>query len=106
MLAALLSNAEPVELQGDTLLLRVLDQNPVAIEGLERQREAIQRLLGGFVAGKVRVGVMRSTAEGGGRTRPARMTEEGARSERLKALRAKDPALNSAVDALDLELLE
>jgi hypothetical protein len=34
------------------------------------------------------------------------MTEEGARNERLKSLRAKDPALNAAIDALDLELLE
>jgi DNA polymerase-3 subunit gamma/tau len=105
MLAALLSSAEPAEVQGDTLLLRVRDQNPVAVEGLERQREAIQRLLGPLVAGQVRVAVARSVAEGG-RAKPARMTEEGARSERLKALRAKDPALNSAVDALDLELLE
>jgi hypothetical protein len=34
------------------------------------------------------------------------MTPGEAQSERLKALRAKDPVLNAAVDALDLELLE
>ena len=38
--------------------------------------------------------------------RPPRLTEEGARAERLKTLRAQDPSLNAAVDALDLELLE
>jgi len=38
--------------------------------------------------------------------RPARLTEDAARAERLKTLRAKDPGLNAAVDALDLELLE
>ena len=38
--------------------------------------------------------------------RPGRLTEEGARAERLKTLRAQDPSLNAAVDALDLELLE
>jgi hypothetical protein len=38
--------------------------------------------------------------------RPVRLTEEGANAERLKALRGKDPTLNAAVDALDLELLE
>jgi len=34
------------------------------------------------------------------------MTEERATAERLKTLRAKDPTLSAAVDALDLELLE
>ena len=38
--------------------------------------------------------------------RPERMTEERATAERLKTLRAKDPTLSAAVDALDLELLE
>jgi hypothetical protein len=38
--------------------------------------------------------------------RAARMTPGEAQSERLKALRAKDPGLSAAVDALDLELLE
>ena len=104
MLAALLANTEPAEVQGETLLVRVLDQNPVAIEGLERQRDVIQKLLAPFVVGALKVGVSRAAEPA--RPRPARMTEEGARSERLKTLRAKDPALNSAVDALDLELLE
>jgi hypothetical protein len=35
-----------------------------------------------------------------------RLTEERANAERLKVLRGKDPTLNAAVDALDLELLE
>jgi hypothetical protein len=30
----------------------------------------------------------------------------GARAERAKALRGRDPALDSAMDALDLELLD
>jgi hypothetical protein len=34
------------------------------------------------------------------------MTEATANAERLKVLRAKDPTLGAAVDALDLELLE
>jgi len=34
------------------------------------------------------------------------MTEEGVRADRLTALRARDPSLNTAIEALDLELLE
>jgi hypothetical protein len=39
--------------------------------------------------------------------RPAqRVTVSGAKAERTKALRGKDPALDSAMDTMDLELLE
>jgi len=41
-----------------------------------------------------------------GRLPPQRVTVAGAKAERAKALRGKDPALDSAMDALDLELLE
>ena len=37
---------------------------------------------------------------------PRRLSVSGARAERTRALRGKDPALDSAMDALDLELLE
>jgi hypothetical protein len=40
------------------------------------------------------------------RPAPQRVTVSGAKAERAKALRGKDPALDSAMDALDLELLE
>jgi hypothetical protein len=35
-----------------------------------------------------------------------RLTVSGAQTERAKALRGKDPALDSAMDAMDLELLD
>jgi hypothetical protein len=34
------------------------------------------------------------------------LNEASANAERLQVLRAKDPTLSAAVDALDLELLE
>src|SRR5881628_3454684 len=78
----------------------------VHAEGIERQRDALAQLVGRYVTEPVRI-----TLEGAGSgerspQRAARMTEEGARQERLRALRAKDPSLSAAVDALDLELLE
>ena len=39
-------------------------------------------------------------------TPPRRLTEEGVRSERLAMLRKRDPVLDLAVEALDLELLD
>jgi len=92
--------------QGATVGIRLLDTNAVHAEGIERQRDALAQLVGRYVTEPVRI-----TLEGAGSgerppQRAARMTEEGARQERLRALRAKDPSLSAAVDALDLELLE
>ena len=106
MLAAVLQDTEVIGVQGDTLVIRVLDQNPVHAEGLERQRDALAILVTPFVSGTVRLRVEKGTASAERSARPSRLTEESAKGERLKTLRAKDPALNSAVDALDLELLE
>src|SRR4029077_8251117 len=101
MLGALLERAEVVGIDGTTVRIRPLDPNPVHAEGLERQRDALSQLVGRYVNGAVRIKL-----EGGGSgaqssARPGRLTEEGARAERLKALRAKDPGLSAAVDALD-----
>jgi DNA polymerase-3 subunit gamma/tau len=80
-------------------------------EGLAHKRDAIARLLGEWSERPVRV-VVTTQPQGSGSTeqapppRPARLTQETANAERLKVLRAKDPTLGEAVDALDLELME
>jgi hypothetical protein len=76
-------------------------------EGLDRQRNTISQLIGAYVdePAPVRIKLAEPEGGGGGGGSP-RLTEERANAERLKVLRAKDPTLNAAVDALDLELLE
>ncbi len=99
LLGSLLAEAEVVAVEGRIVTLR--PGNAVHAEGLERQREAIAQALGLYISEAPRVMI----AAGGGRG-SERMTPEGASAERLKSLRAKDPTLSAAVDALDLELLE
>src|SRR5205809_2111886 len=106
MLGALLQQAEVAAVDGTTVTIRLLDTNPVHAEGIERQREAVANLLGPYVLEPVRVKLEGAGNRERGAVRPARLTEDAARAERLKTLRAKDPGLNAAVDALDLELLE
>jgi DNA polymerase III subunit gamma/tau len=106
MLGALLERAEVVSVDGAAVTIRPLDTNPVHTEGLERQREALSQLVGRYVTGPVRIKLEGTASGERSFSRPERLTEEGARAERLKALRAKDPGLSAAVDALDLELLE
>ena len=75
-------------------------------EGLERQRETIAQLVGRYISEAPRIKVVEQGAGKTAASPPSRMTAEGASAERLKSLRAKDPTLSAAVDALDLELLE
>ncbi len=115
MLGALLPAVEPSAIDGTTVVARALD--PVHAEGLERQRESLAQLIGRYVTEPVRIrleaagsgeGERGERGERGQRSapRPGRLTEQGVRAERLEALRARDPGLDAAVDALDLELLE
>jgi len=103
MLGSLLAEADVVSVEGRVVTLR--PGHAIHAEGLERQRDVIAQSLGRYVSEAPRVKVV-----AGGATPPVappeRITEQGANAERLKRLRAKDPTLSAAVDALDLELLE
>src|SRR6266850_403179 len=103
MLGSLLAEADVVSVEGRVVTLR--PGHAIHAEGLERQRDVIAQSLGRYVSEAPRVKVV-----AGGATSPVappeRITEQGANAERLKRLRAKDPTLSAAVDALDLELLE
>src|SRR6266566_2858838 len=106
MLGALLQVTEVVGVDAGTVTIRLLDTNPVHAEGLERQREVLAQLVARYVTEPVRIKLQGAGSRERAMPRPGRLTEEGARAERLKTLRAQDPSLNAAVDALDLELLE
>ncbi len=106
MLGALLQVTEVVGVDAGTVAIRLLDTNPVHAEGLERQRDALGRLVGRYLTEPVRINLQGAGSGERSTPRPGRLTEEGARAERLKTLRAQDASLNAAVDALDLELLE
>ena len=106
MLGALLQVTEVAGVDAGTVTIRLLDTNAVHAEGLERQRDALAQLVGRYLAKPARIQLDGAGSGEQSTPRPGRLTEEGARAERLKTLRAQDPSLNAAVDALDLELLE
>ena len=106
MLGALLQVTEVTGADDGTVTIRLLDTNPVHAEGLERQRKALAQLVGRYLTTPVHIKLQGAGSGERSAPRPGRLTEEGARAERLKTLRAQDPSLNAAVDALDLELLE
>ena len=107
LLGSLLAEAEVVAVEGRIVTLR--PGHAVHAEGLERQRDTIAQALGQYISEAPRVAIVAGGAGGGGgggRGSAERITAAGASAERLKSLRAKDPTLSAAVDALDLELLE
>jgi len=106
LLGALLQTTEIAEVDGTTLAIRLLDTNPVHLEGLERQRDAVAQVVARYTAEPIRIRLEGAARGDRPAARPARMTEEGVRADRLTALRARDPSLNTAIEALDLELLE
>jgi hypothetical protein len=111
MLPTLLGDTEVSGVDVGTVTIRVLGASAGHAEGIERKHEALARLIGEYSAEPVRVVVIgggsgKPNAAGEPAPRPARLNEQSANAERLKVLRGKDPTLNAAVDALDLELLE
>jgi DNA polymerase-3 subunit gamma/tau len=101
-----LAAAQPRSVEPPNLLLAVAEGNPIHLEALGRQREAVERLLGQAVGAEVRLTLADPAAGGAVPARPRRLNEAEARAERLKLLKARDPALEAAADSLDLEVLE
>jgi len=106
-LASILEDTEPESLGGGALVLRALGRNAMTAEGLSRNRPRIEELLARVLGAPMRLGIGPTGAAAGSRQPVAeRVTAEGARAERTRSLRERHPALDQAVDALDLELLE
>ncbi|HXW98053.1 MAG TPA: hypothetical protein VEI47_10760, partial [Gemmatimonadales bacterium] len=101
-----LAAAQPRAADPPSLTLAVPDGNPIHIEALGRQRDALERLLGEAVGGVVKLVLAEGPEGAPAAPRARRLTEAEARAERLRVLRARDPALEAAADSLDLEVLE
>ena len=104
LLGTALAATEPVEVVPPRVTLRLTDSDAGLALTLERQRERLAALLGKIVGAAVELVV----AEGDVTPAPApkRLSAEGLRADRLKGLRVRDPALDAAAEALDLEIVE
>ena len=104
LLGTALAATEPVEVVPPRVTLRLTDSDAGLALTLERQRERLAALLGKIVGAAVELVV----AEGDVTAAPApkRLSAEGLRADRLKGLRVRDPALDAAAEALDLEIVE
>jgi hypothetical protein len=102
--ATALEHSEPVAVNARGEVTIGLDEpNPIYEQALESVKAELLPLLQQWFAGVLRVSVR---AAGGSAPPPTRLTDEMVRSERLTALRRRDPVLGAAIDALDLDLVD
>jgi DNA polymerase-3 subunit gamma/tau len=98
-----LAAARPALVEPPSLVLEVPGRNPIHAEALGRHRDVVERLLSEAVGAPVQVTLSDNVSPG---ERSRRLTDSEARAERLRLLKGRDPALEAAADALDLEVLE
>jgi DNA polymerase-3 subunit gamma/tau len=98
-----LAAADLGEVAPPAIGLTLADADPGMAMTLERQRERLEGLLGRVVGQPVQ---LRIEGQAPAPARPQRLSDEALRADRLKGLRARDPALDAAADALDLEIVE
>jgi hypothetical protein len=106
LLGSILEDTEPQAYADGALTLRVLGLSAMTAEGLRRNRVRVEELLGRLEAGTIRLAMGPQPAAPPPPPSTERLSAAGAKAERTRALREKHPALDKAVDALDLELLE
>ena len=101
--ASLLEQSLPVSTNANGVLVLQVEA-PAVQEGLAAKMTETIAVMSGWLAGLQKITVR--LAGDSLATGPApRMTVETVRSETLAALRKRDPVLNAAIDALDLDLV-
>jgi DNA polymerase-3 subunit gamma/tau len=102
--ATALGHASPaaVNARGDVTI--ALDEaNPIYAQAIESTKTDVANTLRGWFPGVQRVVVRAPESPA---APPARLTDEMVRAERIAALRKKDPVLDAAIDALDLDIAD
>jgi DNA polymerase-3 subunit gamma/tau len=102
--ATALEHAAPVTVTSRGDVTVALDEaNPIYEQALEAAKVDVASRLREWFPGVNRVTVRAASASGAA---PVRLTDEMVKSERLSAMRRRDPVLGAAIDALDLDLAD
>lgn len=106
MLREALTDAVPVALDGDELVVEV-GGRAAHVEGLARSSAVVAAAIEAVVGRRVRPTFRSAGSKPSAAVPQARRLDHAAdRERRLQLYREKDPALDAAAEALDLELLE
>jgi len=105
-LGELLSAVEPAELALPWLNVVLREPNQLFAERLDQEAPKVEEILSRSLGQPVRLRVVSGQTESGSLPKPRRMSDSSIKADRLREFRAKDPALDTAADALDLEIVD
>ena len=81
------------------------EPNPLFAERLQSDARAVEDVIRARSGQTVRLRVTERGSESAP-ARPRQLTEASLKADRLRGFRAKDPSLDTAADALDLEIVD
>jgi DNA polymerase-3 subunit gamma/tau len=106
LLGQALDGVTPVSAGDGVVRLSSSPDHGVLVEGVQRQLPLVEELIGLRFEGPVKVKLVAEAPPPGRAEPPQRMTNEVLRAERLARLRRIDPALDTAANELDLEIVD
>ncbi|MGI9040557.1 MAG: DNA polymerase III subunit gamma/tau [Gemmatimonadales bacterium] len=103
-----LAATSPSALEAPWLPVTLAEPNPLFAERLQAQAQAVEEVLSRVSGRPLRLRITESGAAEGSpaQPKPRRMTEASIKADRLRTFRTRDPALDTAADALDLEIVD
>jgi DNA polymerase-3 subunit gamma/tau len=102
-----LSHTTPVALELPWLTVALAEPNPLFAERLQAQAQLVEEVLAQAVGQPARLRVTEAgPVDGAPAPKPRKLTEAGLKADRLRTFRTKDPTLDTAADALDLEIVD
>jgi len=100
-----LAATTPSEVENGVLGVVLAESNPLFAERLQAQAAVVEEVIGRFTGQVVRLRVRETQGDLAAPPHRA-LTEAGVKADRLRGFRAKDPSLDTAADALDLEIVD
>jgi DNA polymerase-3 subunit gamma/tau len=102
-----LSHTAPAALELPWLTVALAEPNPLFAERLQAQAHLVEEVLGRAIGQAARLRVTEAgSPDGAPPPKPRKLTDASLKAERLRAFRTKDPTLDTAADALDLEIVD
>jgi DNA polymerase-3 subunit gamma/tau len=100
-----LAATTPAEVESGVVGVVLAEPNPLFAERLQAQAPVVEEVIRRLTGQALRLRVTEGPGEAAA-PRPRTLTEAGIKADRLRGLRAKDPSLDTAADALDLEIVD
>ncbi len=102
-----LAATAPSSVDPPWLTITLVEPNPLFAERLQAQATTVEGILARATGESLRLRVTEGAGPGGADPpRPRPPTEESLKADRLRTLRSRDAALDTAADALDLEIVD